>query len=94
MPERASAFGDPDRLSQLFNNLLENSLRYTDNGGQLQIRAHTENGVCTLVWEDSAPGVDAEQLARIFDRFYRAERSRNLRQRRFRAGIGYLQEYR
>ena len=77
LPTRAGSFGDPDRLSQLFNNLLENSLRYTDSGGTLRIHASNDNGHCVIVWEDSAPGVDEEQLSHIFDRFYRAERSRN-----------------
>jgi signal transduction histidine kinase len=37
-------FGDKDRLMQLFNNLLENSLRYTDSGGGLHISGRQENG--------------------------------------------------
>ncbi|MNS36087.1 Signal transduction histidine-protein kinase BaeS [compost metagenome] len=77
LPEQAPLFGDPDRLNQLFNNLLENSLRYTDAGGKLEIGAQTQPGRLLIYWQDSAPGVNDDQLARIFERFYRTEGSRN-----------------
>ncbi|CAI1642057.1 Signal transduction histidine-protein kinase BaeS [Serratia quinivorans] len=77
LPEKAPLFGDPDRLNQLFNNLLENSLRYTDAGGKLEIGAEPLPGSLRIYWQDSAPGVNDEQLARIFERFYRTEGSRN-----------------
>lgn len=77
LPESASVFGDRDRLMQLFNNLLENSLRYTDSGGQLQISAEKAQHHITLSFSDSAPGVSDEQLERLCERFYRTEGSRN-----------------
>ncbi|UXY12596.1 two-component system sensor histidine kinase BaeS [Kosakonia sp. ML.JS2a] len=76
-PARATVFGDPDRLMQLFNNLLENSLRYTDGGGRTHIQATTEDGKLVMRFADSAPGVNDEQLKRLFERFYRTEGSRN-----------------
>lgn len=77
IPKHIPLFGDPDRLQQLFHNLLENSLRYTDSQGHLQIIARQRNKQLQIDWQDSAPGVSDEQLALIFDRFYRAENSRN-----------------
>lgn len=77
LPEQAVVFGDPDRLMQLFNNLLENSLRYTDSGGGMHISAMTEGNMLTLDFADSAPGVSDLQLGRLFERFYRTEGSRN-----------------
>ncbi len=62
---------------QLFNNLLENSLRYTDGGGRLEISAELQPGRLFLYWQDSAPGISDQQLTRIFERFYRTEGSRN-----------------
>jgi two-component system sensor histidine kinase BaeS len=44
LPDSAMVFGDRDRLMQLFNNLLENSLRYTDSGGGLHISASRSGG--------------------------------------------------
>ncbi|MFH0473951.1 two-component system sensor histidine kinase BaeS [Kluyvera ascorbata] len=75
--ESATVFGDPDRLMQLFNNLLENSLRYTDSGGQVLIRTALAPQNIVLEFADSGPGVTDEQLARLCERFYRTEGSRN-----------------
>ena len=75
--ESATVFGDPDRLMQLFNNLLENSLRYTDSGGQVLIRTALDAQNIVLEFADSGPGVTDEQLARLCERFYRTEGSRN-----------------
>lgn len=77
LPESAIIFGDGDRLMQLFNNLLENSLRYTDSGGQLLISASQNGQRLILDFADSAPGVSDQQLERLCERFYRAEGSRN-----------------
>ncbi len=71
------AFGDERRLRQLFNNLLENSCRYTDPGGALQIKARLEGRRTVVDLMDSAPGVSGEQLPRLFDRFFRGDASRN-----------------
>lgn len=74
--------GDAQQLHQVFLNLLENSLRYTDPGGQLRIAAQKlapQNGPALLQiqLDDSAPGVPPHELPRIFERLYRAETSRN-----------------
>lgn len=68
---------DPDRLSQLFRNLMQNSLRYTDAGGRLEIVAGRRGGLLTLDFCDTAPAVPAEALPQLFERFYRVEASRN-----------------
>lgn len=68
---------DPDRMIQLFHNLLENSMRYTYSGGQLQISTQKKQNTVYIVFEDSAPGLDKLQYEAIFQRFYRAENSRN-----------------
>lgn len=77
LPDSVMVFGDPDRLMQLFNNLLENSLRYTDSGGSLHISAEQRDNMLLLTFADSAPGVRDEQLQKLFERFYRTEGSRN-----------------
>ncbi|GAB2953335.1 envelope stress sensor histidine kinase BaeS [Hafnia psychrotolerans] len=77
LPEKVMLFGDPQRLSQLFNNLLENSLRYTDGGGGLEIIANKQDKSLRIIFQDTAPGINDEQLQHIFERFYRAEGSRN-----------------
>ncbi len=79
-----SMLADPDRLQQLFTNLLENSLRYTDSPGQLSIRVQTDKDSLFFYFEDSAPGVLEKQQVKLFDRLYRVETSRN----RARGGAG------
>lgn len=68
---------DPDRMRQLLYNLLENSLRYTDAPGTLDILLAADAASVRLVFEDSAPGVPDAMLPQLFDRFFRAERSRS-----------------
>jgi two-component system, OmpR family, sensor histidine kinase BaeS len=69
---------DPDRLSQLFSNLLRNSLSYTDAGGGLTVTLDAgRGGVYRIAFEDTAPGVPTEDLPRLFDRLYRADASRS-----------------
>jgi two-component system sensor histidine kinase BaeS len=70
-------YADPDRLSQLFRNLLHNSANYTDVGGQLAIVISREAETLRLNFSDSFPGVPDHELPKVFDRFYRLESSRN-----------------
>ncbi|WP_226373884.1 ATP-binding protein [Citrifermentans bemidjiense] len=72
-----SVFADPDRLGQLFSNLLDNSLKYTDAGGKLSVRLSCRENLALVEFADSAPGVAPDQLERLFDRLYRVESSRN-----------------
>ncbi len=65
--------GDATRVTQLIDNLLENSARYTDQGGRVEV-ALTADGDLTI--EDSAPSVSGDQYDQLFDRFYRVEGSR------------------
>jgi len=74
---QAVAQADAQRLRQLFCNLLENSLRYTHPGGQVSVGMRLSGGEAVLDFQDSAPGVPAESLPRLFDRLYRVERSRS-----------------
>lgn len=68
---------DPDRLSQLYRNLLNNSLNYTDRGGQLDITVSQQANKLIMDFSDSAPGVPMQELPRLLDRFYRVESSRS-----------------
>lgn len=72
-----SILGDPDRLQQLFTNLLENSLRYTESPGMVEILARESENNVIITFEDSSPGVTEEQLPLLFDRMYRTDPSRH-----------------
>ncbi len=68
---------DASRLQQLFSNLLENAVRYTDVNGTLRISVGVDRDTVRIDFLDSGPGVSASQLPRLFERFYRRESSRN-----------------
>ncbi len=72
-----TVFADRERLHQLFANLLENSLKFTESAGKLVIRLACHNDHAAIDFEDSAPGVPEEELDRLFDRLYRVEASRS-----------------
>lgn len=73
----ATVFGDSVRLHQLFGNLLDNSLKYTDPCGLLRIRVRNEGGKVVVDLQDSAPGVPEAELDRLFEWLYRVDSSRS-----------------
>ena len=75
--EVGNILGDQHRLTQLFTNLLENTLKYTDGPGRLNINMRAIDNEIIISFADSSPGVDKETLEKIFDRFYRVELSRS-----------------
>jgi signal transduction histidine kinase len=76
--ETPLALADTDKLTQVLLNLLDNALRYTPRGGAITISAAVETGRVRVVVQDTGTGIAPEHIKRIFDRFYRADASRNL----------------
>lgn len=70
-------YGDSQRLQQLLSNLLTNSIRYTDSGGEVKVSLGKEGSNAVLEITDSTPGVPDNALRRLFDRLYRVDESRN-----------------
>jgi two-component system OmpR family sensor kinase len=74
-PTRVTVSGEPDSLRALLRNLLDNALRYTPDGGQVDVavRRESASGQDSAVLEvtDSGPGIPEPERARVFDRFYR-----------------------
>lgn len=68
---------DEDRMAQVFGNLLQNTLRYSDAPARLDIRLGIEGDQARIDWEDSAPGVADTDLARLTERLYRVDASRS-----------------
>ncbi len=67
---------DPDRMMQVLSNTVDNALRYTPDGGSIVLSAGTFDGSLEIRVQDSGPGVPETELEHIFDRFYRADHSR------------------
>jgi two-component system phosphate regulon sensor histidine kinase PhoR len=69
---------DADRLRQILENLVENAVKYTPPGGRIDITSGpAAAGGAELVVADDGPGISAEHLPRIFERFYRVDKARS-----------------
>ncbi|MCI3953342.1 MAG: hypothetical protein K0R53_2842 [Burkholderiales bacterium] len=66
--------GDAVRLSQILSNLLNNSAKYTDDGGQIRVRARKQDGAVVISVQDNGVGIEPELLPRVFDMFSRGPR--------------------
>ncbi len=69
--------GDAERLRQVFVNLLDNAVKYTPSGGRLHINGHEAGAEVECSISDNGPGIAAEHLPRIFERFYRVDKARS-----------------
>jgi len=69
--------GDELRLHQMFLNLISNAIKYTPEGGRLEIGLKMVDGFAVIGINDSGIGIPEEHLAHIFDRFYRVDKARN-----------------
>ncbi len=69
---------DPDRVAQVFGNLLDNALRWTPPGGEAVVRLHpgAQRDEVRVTVRDTGPGIPEEHLPNVFERFYRADRAR------------------
>jgi two-component system OmpR family sensor kinase/two-component system sensor histidine kinase BaeS len=72
---------DPVRMREVLSNLLSNALRYTPRGGSVRVGASTADGLVRVSVRDTGPGIAADALPHVFDRFYKSEESRG-------AGLG------
>ncbi len=78
--DQAYVNGDRDRLKQVFINLVANAIQYTPSGGEVFLSLERIGEQARVVVRDTGPGIPAEDLPHIFERFYRAEKSRTRRE--------------
>ncbi|MCL5951766.1 MAG: ATP-binding protein [Chloroflexi bacterium] len=67
---------DPDRIAQVIRNLVSNALRYAPNDGQVTVRVNATNSAIKISVSDNGTGIAPEDVPHVFDRFYRADKSR------------------
>ncbi len=71
--------GDPEKILRLLINLIDNAIKYNiEVGGQIRIATKTSKGQVILTLANTGPEIPAEDLPRVFDQFYRVEKSRSL----------------
>ncbi len=76
MPEELTIHGDMDWLIRLFINLLDNAVKYTPEDGRISLDATLEESAAVIAITDTGPGIPAEHLPHLFERFYRVEGDR------------------
>ena len=76
-PATLMATGDPQRLSQLLYILLDNAIKYTPNGGEVRLSLSDEARQLCIKVQDTGIGIKQEDQDHIFERFYRADKSRS-----------------
>lgn len=79
-----SYYFDVDRMEQVLTNLIDNAIRHTPAGGSITLRTFMQGDGCTIEISDTGVGISPEDLAFVFERFYKADKART----RGRAGTG------
>lgn len=78
-PDQTLISGDAHLLTRAFENLIDNAIRFTPEGGWVRVDSGLEHRMFTVSISDSGPGISSEDLTRIFDPLFRGEASRNRR---------------
>jgi two-component system phosphate regulon sensor histidine kinase PhoR len=68
--------GDAAKLHDVFRNLIENAIHYSPDGGTIEVASHRRGDQVVITVADRGPGIPAGELQRVFERFYRVDRSR------------------
>ena len=75
--DQTTVRGDRHRLKQLLLNLTDNAIKYSEPKGRIAIGLSRHNGTAELLISNTGPGIPAEKLPRVFDRFYRGDPAHN-----------------
>jgi two-component system, OmpR family, phosphate regulon sensor histidine kinase PhoR len=76
-PAARQVDGDPAKLHDIVRNLMENAVNYSPDGAEVRLAADRANGTYVITVADSGPGIPSEDLTRVFERFYRVDKSRS-----------------
>ncbi len=75
VPPSMTVVADPDRMTQVFTNIIGNALSYTGPGGDVRVSGAVSKGAARIAIRDTGRGLSPTQLEAVFDRFYRADRA-------------------
>ena len=76
--DKIMVFGDKDLIHQVIYNLIDNAIKFCNDGGYLEFIAKSENGKCHIHVKNSGNGLSREEINHVFDRFYKTDKSRGL----------------
>jgi two-component system phosphate regulon sensor histidine kinase PhoR len=71
------AWADPDALRQVMDNLVDNAIKYTPNGGRITVRWGASADTVSFEVEDTGVGIGEADVQRVFERFYRVDKARD-----------------
>ncbi len=77
LQDACDMYADKSKLQQVVYNLMENAVKYTQAGGQVQVLLQRVGRDAVLTVSDNGPGISQENIAHIFDRFYRVDKARS-----------------
>ena len=77
MEEGGWVSGDPPMLQRMVANLIDNAIKYTPEGGRVNVGIRANGGSCEMIVENSGPGIPKEDQAKVFQRFFRGDESRS-----------------
>jgi signal transduction histidine kinase len=72
-----AVLGDRERLRQILDNLMQNALRYTPEGGWIKIQLQRQGHHAVISVHNNGPAISEEAMAHLFERFYRADKARD-----------------
>lgn len=75
--DQAMIHADEEAISEILDNLIDNAVKYTPEGGRIALRCHIEDGHVVIQAEDSGIGIPPGDLPRVFERFYRVDKARS-----------------
>jgi two-component system phosphate regulon sensor histidine kinase PhoR len=75
-PDARSLMSDPAKLHDVLRNLVENAVNYTPDAGAIRVEAALDGNHCVLTVSDTGPGIPPDDVTRVFERFYRVDKSR------------------
>jgi two-component system phosphate regulon sensor histidine kinase PhoR len=75
--EEPNIWGDGDRFKQMVINLVDNAIKYTDNGGQVKVSTDIKDGSYLISVEDNGVGISKKHQEKLFERFYRVDKARS-----------------
>jgi signal transduction histidine kinase len=84
--------GDQSSLFQIFNNIIENAIKYNKKDGKIEIKAVENRNSLVLYIQDSGVGISQDDLPFVFERFYRADKSRNSKNQGTGIGLAVVKE--
>lgn len=92
LKEPSMIWGDPDRLHQVLNNVVSNAIKFSNNGGRVEMSVAREGSMACVIVRDEGEGVTAEFLPHMFDRFSQAEVGMTRRQGGLGLGLTIVRE--